>query len=57
METTVKQRLIQYLKYKGIGQNRFEKMAGISNGYISNIKSAPRTAILTAVHMPRSADQ
>ena len=39
METTVKQRLIEYLRIKKIGQNKFEKMAGISNGYISNIKN------------------
>ena len=49
MKTTVKQRLIEYLKYKGIGQNKFEKMAGISNGYISNIKSTPRDEKLTKI--------
>lgn len=41
METTVKQRLVKYLKSKKIGQNRFEDMAGISNGYIANIKANP----------------
>lgn len=49
METTVKQRLIEYLNYKKIGQNKFEKMAGISNGYISNIKESIGTSILTKV--------
>lgn len=49
MKETVKQRLIEYLKYKGIGQNKFEKMAGISNGYISNIKSTPRDEKLTRI--------
>ena len=49
MEKTVKQRLIEYLKYKGIGQNRFEKIAGISNGYISNLKKSPGAEILTKI--------
>lgn len=34
MELTVKQRLVRYLAEKGIGQNKFERLAGISNGYI-----------------------
>jgi len=46
---TVKQRLVEYLKYKGIGQNKFEKLAGISNGYISNLKSAPGAEHLTKI--------
>ena len=45
----MKQRLIEYLKYKGIGQNRFEKIAGISNGYISNLKKSPGAEILTKI--------
>ena len=38
MENTAKERLILYLKEKGIGQNKFESIAGISNGYIHNLK-------------------
>lgn len=41
MEQTVKQRLIEYLRYSKIGQNKFEKKASISNGYIANLKSSP----------------
>lgn len=41
MENTVKQRLVAYLKYKRLGQNRFEAIAGLSNGYIANLKSTP----------------
>lgn len=41
MESSVKQRLIEYLRYSKIGQNKFEKKAGISNGYIANLKSSP----------------
>lgn len=49
MEKTVKQRLIEYLRYKGIGQNRFEKSAGISTGYIANIRHAPGTSHLLKI--------
>lgn len=49
MQGTVKERLIQYLKYKKIGQNKFEGLAGISNGYISNLKSTPGAAHLTKI--------
>ena len=41
MEATVKQRLIEYLKFKRIGQNRFEKKAGLSIGYISKLRIEP----------------
>lgn len=49
METTVKERLIKFLSYKNIGQNKFEKEIGISNGYISNIKSSIGSNILTKI--------
>lgn len=49
MEQTVKERLIIYLKYKKIGQNKFEAMAGISHGYISNLKSTPGIDKLTKI--------
>ena len=42
MEKTVRQRLIEYLEYKGVGRNKFEKMAGLSLGYITKLKNAPR---------------
>ena len=49
MEETVKQRLVKYLRFKSIGQNKFEAMAGIGNGYISNLKIAPGTGHLTKI--------
>lgn len=49
MEETVKQRLVKYLRFKSIGQNKFEAMAGIGNGYISNLKRAPGTGHLTKI--------
>lgn len=49
METTLKERLIKYLKTKRIGQNKFESMAGISNGYISHLKSSPSAELLMRI--------
>ena len=49
METAVKQRLIEYLKLKGIGQNRFEKMAGLSIGYISKLRIEPSPTKLRGI--------
>lgn len=40
MTTTVKERLIQYLKHKGLSQRRFERICGLSNGYVNNIKQS-----------------
>lgn len=36
----VKERLIRFLKYKKLSQSRFEKMCGLGNGYVNNIRSA-----------------
>lgn len=49
METTVKQRLLLYLKEKGIGQKKFEISAGLSNGYINNLKSTPSVTMLPKI--------
>lgn len=38
---TISERLKIYLKLKKIGQTRFEKMAGLSNGYINGLRNAP----------------
>lgn len=37
MESTVKQRLIDFLSYKRISQGKFEKACGLSVGYVNNI--------------------
>lgn len=37
METTLKQRLILFIKYLNMSQSSFEKELGLSNGYINNI--------------------
>lgn len=37
METTVKERLIQYINYKGLSKNKFETICGFGSRYVSNI--------------------
>ena len=37
MEETVKQRLIRFIKYKGISQRRFEEQINAGNGFVNNI--------------------
>ena len=49
MQKTVKERLIEYLSIKSIGRNKFEKMAGISLGYITNLKNAPKESHLVKI--------
>lgn len=41
MATTIKDRILQLLEYEKIGQNKFEKKCGLSNGYLSNLKNTP----------------
>lgn len=38
METTVKQRLIQFIKFMHLTQKAFEERCGMSNGYVANIR-------------------
>lgn len=45
----VKDRLLSYLAYKKIGQNAFEKRAGISNGYINKVKGSIGSTIITKI--------
>ncbi len=41
MKETAKERLLQFLEYKGIGQNKFEKAVGLSIGYINKLRHEP----------------
>lgn len=36
----VKERLIDYLKFKGIGQVKFAESIGVSSGYVNNIRKS-----------------
>lgn len=49
MQQTIKERLVIYLKAKKMGQNRFESLVGVSNGYISNLKKSPGAEHLTRI--------
>ena len=40
MKTTVKERLAEFLKYKGTSQRKFEISVGLSNGYVNNIRQS-----------------
>lgn len=40
MATTVKDRLILFIEYKGISKNAFEKACGLSTRYVSNMRQS-----------------
>lgn len=40
MESTVRERLIKYLKYSNLSQRKFEIEVGLSNGYVNNINKS-----------------
>ena len=41
MEQSVKERIIIFIKKKGISQKKFETLAKLSNGYLNNLKHSP----------------
>lgn len=49
MENSVKQRLILFLEESNISQAKFEKAAGLSNGYINNLKRSPSANKLQSI--------
>jgi hypothetical protein len=49
METTVKQRLIEFIKFLGLSQRRFEESVGFSNGYVNNISKSIGAAKLQQI--------
>ena len=51
MEKTVKQRLIEYLKYKNIGQVKFAESIGLSRGYVNNIVNSIQPKTLHKITM------
>ena len=44
-----KDRLLEFLKHLNIGQNKFEAIVGISNGYINNNKGSIGSVIITKI--------
>ena len=49
MEETVKERLMLFIKEKGLSQKRFEETAHISNGYVNNLKASPSSKVLQKI--------
>ena len=49
METSVKQRLIEFMTFKKISHKRFEAAAGLSNGYINSLRHSPTAAKLQSI--------
>lgn len=51
---SVKERLILYIKYLGIGQRKFEIKCGLANGYINNIRQSitPEKLQKISLHNP-----
>jgi transcriptional regulator with XRE-family HTH domain len=40
MQSTVKQRLLEFIKHKNLSVQKFEKMVGVANGYVRNIRKS-----------------
>ena len=49
METSVKQRLEQFIKFKNLSANKFEKLCGLSVRYIANLKKSPSPEIIKKI--------
>lgn len=47
--TTVKERLIKFLKFKGLNKKRFEEKVGLSNGYIGSIRVGIGSRVLLKI--------
>lgn len=54
MEKTVKQRLVQFLKYKQISQRTFARSVELSDGYVNAIRVSIQPGVLQriAMHYP-----
>lgn len=49
METTVKQRLIAFIKFKHLTQRAFEDSCGMSHGYVANIRKSIGNEYLASI--------
>lgn len=59
MEYTVKQRLIAFIKFKGLSQLRFEKSIDAGNGFVNNIRKsigADKSLIISKVYPDLNID-
>lgn len=46
---TYKDRLIQFIRYEGLSNRRFQEMMGLSNAYIANLQNEPRPGIVKRI--------
>jgi transcriptional regulator with XRE-family HTH domain len=51
MEDTVKERLLEFIKYKGLTKNKFEIMCGLSKRYVSNISRSISPDVLKKISL------
>ncbi len=49
MEVSVKQRLMHFIKSKNISVREFERLCGLSNGYMKSLRHAPKSDKLSAI--------
>lgn len=49
METSVKQRIMQFIENKNISIREFERFCGLSNGYMKSLRHAPKSDKLSAI--------
>ena len=46
---TVKERLIEFIKSEELSQSKFEKLCGLSNGYVNNIRKSIGDTVLQKI--------
>lgn len=49
METTVKERLMEFIEYKNIKKKAFEEAVGLSNGYLNQLRNSPGVDKISAI--------
>lgn len=48
-ENSVKSRILDYVRAKGMSQKKFEQASGLSNGYLNSLRHAPSADKLSAI--------
>ena len=51
MEESMKQRLMRFIKSQNLSQGKFERMCGMSNGYLCNIKQSIGSSKIQSIAM------
>ena len=49
MESSVKQRLVEFIRHEGLSVRMFERLANLSNGYIKSLKKSPTTDKMSSI--------